>query len=182
MSRTPTGTAFSLGLPAYSSGFLVVDASIKSPKERGIVGSVLGAPYTDMRFWLDDEKAARKVILPHSWAATPEHVHRSGIAHYEFEVAGPTDARSHAQLAFDGSTPIPETTPGKNGMRAWLDAPVRDVAIVYVNGIRAGAAWCPPYEVRLGSLLHPGTNTIRIDVANTAMNGWPGWPCLTTGC
>ncbi len=39
---------------------------------------------------------------------------------------------------------------------------------------RAGAAWCPPYEVPLGTLLHPGVNTIRIDVANTAMNEMAG--------
>jgi hypothetical protein len=174
VSRTATGTAFSLRLPAYGSGFLVVDGSIKSPKERGIVGSTLGAPYTEVRFWLDDEKAARKVTLPHSWAAMPEHVHRSGVAHYEFEAEGPADARSHAWLDFDDSTPIPEANPAKNGMRAWLDAPVRDVAIVYVNGVRAGAAWCPPYQVHLGTLLHPGINTIRIDVANTAMNEMAG--------
>jgi alpha-L-rhamnosidase len=174
VSRTSTGTEFSLGLPAYGSGFLVVDASIKSRSERGVVGSSLGVPYREMRFWLDDENTARKVALPHSWSAMPEYVHRSGIGHYEFEVGGPADARSHAWLDFDDSTPIPETNPARNGMRAWLDAPVRDVAVVYVNGIRAGAAWCPPYQVPLGTLLHRGVNTIRIDVANTAMNEMAG--------
>jgi hypothetical protein len=175
VSRTATGTAVSVGLPAYSSGFLVVDASIKSSKERGVAGSSVGAPYREVRFWLDDdERAARKVVLPHSWSAMPDYVHRSGIGHYELEVAGPVDARTRAQLDFEDSSPIPETNPARNGMRAWLDAPVRDVAVVYVNGVRAGAVWCPPYEIPLGTLLHPGVNTIRIDVANTAMNEMAG--------
>ena len=33
------------------------------------------------------------------------------------------------------------------GMRAMLDGPVRDAAVVYVNGKRAGAVWCAPFEV-----------------------------------
>ena len=120
VSRTSTGAAVSLGLQAYGSGFLVVDAAIKSPKERGIAGSILGTPYGEMRFWLgDDEKAARKVVLPHSWSAMPEYVHRSGIGHYELEVAGPVDARTHAQLDFGDSSRIPEANPARNGMRAW---------------------------------------------------------------
>ena len=55
-------------------------------------------------------------------------------------------------------------------MRAWLDAPVRDAAVVYVNGVRAGAAWAPPYRVALGGYLVAGRNTIRIEVANLAIN------------
>ena len=29
-----------------------------------------------------------------------------------------------------------------NGMQAWLDAPVREAAVVYINGQRAGSVWC----------------------------------------
>ncbi len=55
-------------------------------------------------------------------------------------------------------------------MQAWLEAPVREAAVVWVNGTRAGSVWCPPYAVDVTSLLHPGANAIRIDVANTAIN------------
>ena len=55
-------------------------------------------------------------------------------------------------------------------MRAWLDTPVRDAAVVYVNGVRAGATWAPPYRVALGKHLVAGRNTIRIEVANLAIN------------
>jgi hypothetical protein len=41
---------------------------------------------------------------------------------------------------------------------------------VYVNGKRAGAVWCAPYEVDVSGLVKDGQNTIRIVVANTAVN------------
>ena len=42
--------------------------------------------------------------------------------------------------------------------------------MVYVNGKRAGSVWCAPYEVDVTGLLHAGENTLRIVVANTAIN------------
>ena len=62
----------------------------------------------------------------------------------------------------------------RNGMQAWVDAPVRDAAVVFVNGQRAGSAWCPPYAVDVTPLLRPGPNTIRIEVANLAINHMAG--------
>jgi len=41
---------------------------------------------------------------------------------------------------------------------------------VWVNGRRAGSVWCAPYEVNVTGLLHAGRNTLRIVVANTAVN------------
>ena len=55
-------------------------------------------------------------------------------------------------------------------MRALLDGPVRDAAVVYVNGKRAGSVWCAPFEVNVGGLLKAGENTIRIEVGNSALN------------
>ena len=43
-------------------------------------------------------------------------------------------------------------------MRVWFDAPVRDAAVVYVNDVRAGAAWTPPYRVPIGEHLVAGKN------------------------
>ncbi|MGD0383604.1 MAG: glycosyl hydrolase [Thermoguttaceae bacterium] len=61
------------------------------------------------------------------------------------------------------------TRPGPR-MQAMLDAPVREAAVVYVNGKRAGSVWCPPYCVDVSGLLHDGENDIRIEVANLAIN------------
>jgi hypothetical protein len=57
-----------------------------------------------------------------------------------------------------------------SGMRAMFEGPVREAAVVYVNGKRAGSVWCAPYEVDVTGLLHAGGNTLRIVVANTAIN------------
>ncbi|MCK7496804.1 MAG: hypothetical protein MZW92_42370 [Comamonadaceae bacterium] len=62
----------------------------------------------------------------------------------------------------------------RTGTQAWIDAPVREAAVVFVNGRRAGSAWCPPYAVDVTPLLRPGPNVIRIEVANLAINHMAG--------
>ena len=59
-------------------------------------------------------------------------------------------------------------------MQAWLESPVREAAVVYVNGRRAGSVWCPPYTVDVTGLLRPGENTLRIVVGNLAINEMAG--------
>jgi hypothetical protein len=76
-------------------------------------------------------------------------------------------------IDFGEGTPTGRTSRserGAHGYHADLDAPVREVAIVYINGHRAGAAWCSPYQVDITGLLRPGVNEFRIDVANLAVN------------
>ena len=41
---------------------------------------------------------------------------------------------------------------------------------VWVNQQTAGMVICPPYRLKIGSLLHSGSNTIRIEVTNTCAN------------
>ena len=55
-------------------------------------------------------------------------------------------------------------------MQAWLDAPVREAAVVYVNDQRAGSVWSPPYAVDVTTFLRVGNNHLRIQVANLAIN------------
>jgi hypothetical protein len=55
-------------------------------------------------------------------------------------------------------------------MQAWLEAPVREAAVVYVNGNRAGSVWCPPYSLDITRFLKKGENTIKILVGNLAVN------------
>jgi hypothetical protein len=50
------------------------------------------------------------------------------------------------------------------------EGPVREAAVVYVNGKRAGSVWCAPYQVDVSGLVKDGENTIRVVVANTAVN------------
>ncbi|HEV2689965.1 MAG TPA: glycosyl hydrolase [Bryobacteraceae bacterium] len=57
-----------------------------------------------------------------------------------------------------------------DSIRAWIESPVREAAVVYVNGQRAGSVWHPPYQVDVGGWLHAGANQIRVVVANLAIN------------
>jgi hypothetical protein len=61
-------------------------------------------------------------------------------------------------------------------MHAFYDPPVREAALVFINGQAAGALWHPPYRVEVGRLLKPGMNHIEIHVYNTALNAWAALP------
>jgi hypothetical protein len=61
-------------------------------------------------------------------------------------------------------------------MRAWYDPPIREAAIVSINGQRAGSLWHPPYRLDVTKLLRPGQNHIEIRVYNTAINAWAAQP------
>jgi len=68
---------------------------------------------------------------------------------------------------------IPERLPTFN-LRAYLEGPIREAAEVFVNGLRAGVVWHPPYTIDLSALLKPGKNDLRIVVGNTAVNSMAG--------
>ena len=107
----------------------------------------------------------------HSWSDDDARKYFSGRATYEKTVTVPDWKGRPVYLNFGEGTPvtIQERRSG-NGMRAMLEGPVREAAVVYVNGKRAGSVWCAPYEVNVTGLVHAGQNTLRIVVANTAIN------------
>jgi len=78
------------------------------------------------------------------------------------------------KLDFGEGTAVARTTGGGNGMRAWMDGPVREAAVVYVNGKRAGSVWHPPYSLDVTKYLHAGQNEIRVVVGNSAINELSG--------
>ncbi|HWC96110.1 MAG TPA: glycosyl hydrolase [Candidatus Sulfopaludibacter sp.] len=96
----------------------------------------------------------------------------SGKATYEKTVT--VDRALAARTVFlnfgNGTAVTAEVRRSGAGMRALMDSPVREAAVVYVNGKRAGSVWCAPYEVSVSGLLKPGANSIRIVVANLALN------------
>ena len=81
----------------------------------------------------------------------------------------------HLTLQFAPAKPLPNTQgPNKPGMRAWLDPPIREAAVVIVNGRRLGSLWYPPYSLDVSSAVHPGENTLELHVYNTAINELAG--------
>jgi hypothetical protein len=122
-----------------------------------------GAPvsrWDGLRSWTDDE-ATR---------------YFSGVATYERTVdLSPSMLRRGSVLELDlGEAKALAPGGPRDRFQAWLDPPVREAAVVFVNNQRAGAVWCPPYRVDVTALVHAGRNTIRIEVANLAINHMAG--------
>jgi alpha-L-rhamnosidase len=115
-----------------------------------------------------------------SWTDLPGRRYFSGRATYSRKFAIARSAiRAHRLIAisFGPGTPLSAAKHrAGSGMRAMLESPVREAAVVYVNGKRAGSVWAPPYEIEVGKLLRPGVNRLRIVVANLAINRLAGEP------
>ncbi|HEX8142435.1 MAG TPA: glycosyl hydrolase [Pyrinomonadaceae bacterium] len=111
-----------------------------------------------------------------SWTDNEETRYFSGTATYEKEVTVPANLLQSGlalRLDFGEGKPI-AVQPLKAGMQAWLDAPVREAAVVYINDRRAGSVWCPPYSLDVTGLLRGGSNKVRIVVGNLALNYMAG--------
>ena len=108
-----------------------------------------------------------------SWTEVAGMKNFSGTVAYEktFSVdAAALNGQHRFYLDFGEGAPVPAPERRGSGMRALLESPVREAAIVYVNGQRAGSVWHPPYEVDVTDLLNRGENQLRIVVANLAIN------------
>ena len=111
-----------------------------------------------------------------SWSEDEATRYFSGTATYERTVDISNEfLQSGKSIALDLGEPValPVQTP-RNGMQTYIDPPVREAAVIYINNQRAGSLWSPPYRLDVTSLLKPGKNSIRIIVANTALNYMSG--------
>lgn len=109
-----------------------------------------------------------------SWTDTPNTLYYSGIATYRktFNLSSDEPHRTRVALNFGAGTPLPELPASYDhpGMQARFDPPIREAALIYINGKRAGSLWHPPYELDITSLVKPGSNELEVRVANTAIN------------
>jgi hypothetical protein len=112
------------------------------------------------------------VTTLHSWTDDDATRSFSGVATYTNHFTLPADLLAAGRVALDFGDGTPSTVVENRpqGYHSQLDAPVRDAAVVYVNGTRAGALWCAPYRLDVTDLLKPGDNDLRVEVANTAVN------------
>jgi hypothetical protein len=122
--------------------------------------------------------AARTMEELRSWTEHEETRYFSGQATYEKTVEIPASLLAGGRrllLNFGEGMPLEAPGRGRNpGMRAWLEAPVKEAAVVYVNGERAGSVWSAPYVVEVTGQARAGRNEFRIVVANTAINHMAG--------
>jgi hypothetical protein len=114
-----------------------------------------------------------------SWIEDESTRYFSGVAVYEKTVSVPGSMLKPGialKLDFGEGKALAEIRNGSSGMQAWLEGPIREAAVVYVNGQCAGSIWCPPYAIDVTGLLKRGENGIRILVANIAVNHMAGRP------
>ncbi len=113
-----------------------------------------------------------------SWSDDPKMQYYSGLATYtrSFDLPAGHQAQKGKLLLDFGpgsveSLPPPESA---HNMRAYIAAPVREAAQVYVNGKLAGVVWRPPYRLDVTEFVHSGSNDLRIVVGNSAINSLAG--------
>ncbi|HEX4032552.1 MAG TPA: glycosyl hydrolase [Terracidiphilus sp.] len=114
-----------------------------------------------------------------SWTGMPGRRNYSGEADYtrSIELGRAPSDHERILLDFGHGTPTTDDRPiYANGLHALLDPPIREAAIVYVNGQRAGSLWHPPYRIDITQLVHSGDNRIEVRVYNTAINLLAGEP------
>jgi alpha-L-rhamnosidase len=118
---------------------------------------------------------ARNWTKLHPWSDDEASRYFSGSAVYEKNVNVPSGFIQNETVYLHFGEGVPVTPqPLRNGMRAWLEGPIREAAVVYVNNNRVGSIWCPPYLIEVRRFLRAGENKIRVEVANTAMNHMAG--------
>jgi alpha-L-rhamnosidase len=109
-----------------------------------------------------------------SWADDEATKYFSGTAVYEKSVnIAPNLLQGSIKLDFGEPVSLPFEVQ-RNGMRTYLDAPIKEAAVIYINEQRAGSVWCPPYSLDVTPFLKAGENKIKIVVGNTALNYMAG--------
>jgi hypothetical protein len=177
-ARTAGGTTVALDLEPYESRVLVFSKrTLTQPATRSV--SNVSTPIDLSNGWrvsFGQNSAPVQMAQLHSWTDEEETRYFSGVATYEKEVTVPDNMLQNGlelRLDFGEGKPI-APQPLKAGMQAWLDAPVREAAVVYVNDQRAGSIWCPPFSLDVTGLLRRGENKIRVMVGNLALNYMAG--------
>ena len=165
-----------LELAPYESRVLVFSNGV-APATPAMTGEAI-PPVNVSDNWtvkFPDSPQPVQMATLHPWTDDDARKFYSGTATYERTVAAPPAMLRSGQRVFlnfgEGTVVDPASERrAPSGMRAWLESPVREAAQVFVNGKAAGAVWKAPYEVEITGLLKAGDNTIRVVVANLALN------------
>jgi hypothetical protein len=127
----------------------------------------------DLRSGWTVDIAGRQARVPgvgSSWTGEPALRNFSGTVRYRRRIVlEQSPAGQQTMLDFGEGQPLPPTAT-VDRPRAEIAAPVREAAIVRVNGHEAGVVWAPPWRVDVGPFLRPGDNMIEVDVMNGATN------------
>jgi len=180
-------TILRLELEPYGSRILVFDRQVRpaaapSSTERLVWSSDLSTDWIVSFVSAAAGQAPQPIKMDtiHCWTDHNELRFFSGIGMYQRGFELPQQlARDNLRIFLDlGSCRPSQQDSGGTGairgggrrMRAMIDPPVKDAAVIYINGEKAGSIWCPPYTLEITRYVRPGVNQLRIDVANRAVN------------
>jgi hypothetical protein len=103
-----------------------------------------------------------------SWTDDAAMRHFSGAVRYTRRFVLSSRSTRTVMLDFGEGMPLTESDPDRP--RAAIAAPVREAALVRVNGRAAGTVWAAPWRIDIAPLLRDGTNEIEVVVMNGAGN------------
>jgi hypothetical protein len=182
--RANGAVTVALDLQPYESRFLVFSPVRSARPPEPPAPSRLPDPLDLSAGWkvgFGDNTQAVEFPKLRSWTDDPQTRFYSGQATYRKTVpVGPDLLRPgiSVYLDFGEGTPVSDDARRRPGTRAWLESPVREAAVVSVNGQRAGSVWRPPYRIDVTRFLRPGDNHLEVVVANLAINKLAGSPPL----
>jgi hypothetical protein len=181
VERSREGTTVALDLAPYASRVLVFTQRTLPPQPAGpSVALALPPPLDLSRDWsvsFGPDQAPVKMNTLRSWTEDDATRHFSGVATYEKTVrVDEAWLVTGLRLELDFGKVKATTAPATGRMQALVEGPVREAAVVYINGRRAGSIWRPPYRLDVTGLLKRGENHFKVDVANLALNAMSGRP------
>jgi len=172
-----SGATIHFDLAPYESRVVVFTGNAVPPPPQQTTTPF--APIELSRDWrVTFDKSGTGGILPtlHSWTDNEAWKYYSGTAIYTrtVEISEAVAQSGRVILDFGEGTPVERAPLHQAGTRTWYDPPIREVAVVSVNGKSAGDLWHPPYRLDVTALVRAGTNELQIVVANTAINELAG--------
>jgi hypothetical protein len=183
-----TGARIPLQLAPYESRVFVLNDNTEAESKKSgnpsaqstdSTQELLADLSTGWQIQFADSAAPQALASLTSWTEVPGKQFYSGEAVYTRDVSIGSDPKpdTHIVLDFGAGTSITDNRrPHASGMSALLDPPIREAAIVFVNGQRAGSLWHPPYLIDISKFVHSGENRIEVRVYNTAINLLAGQP------
>ena len=176
-----------LRLAPYESRVFVIEDRLSAAAEKadkrdvkspGKAEKQMADLSADWKIQFGDDSAVPLAKL-WSWTEISGRQYYSGEAVYsrKFDVSQEPAQGTRMVIDFGIGTPFEDKRkPNASGMMALLDPPVREAAILFINGQRAGSLWHPPYRIDVTAFVHSGENTIEVHVYNTAINLLAGQP------
>lgn len=174
---TPNATAIKIDFEPYQSRVFIIARGASVSGKTAVADAPISTVELNRNWQIAyGNDAPRPMGDLLSWTDNEATRYFSGTATYQttFEMSPESVQADNSAILDFGEGKALEVLGTRNGMQTWYEPPIREAAVIYVNGQRAGSLWCPPYKMEISNLLKPGRNELKIEVANTALNYMAG--------